>query len=305
MFNKKAGRKTAVLLTSGLLVFTSFFGGMSTVYADNEDKTVVTLGADLNKDQKKKVLELLELTEDDLDDCIVLEITNQDEHDNLDKYLDKDVIGKRALSSIRLDKTEEGSGIDVTTYNINYCTEDMYANALATAGVKDATVLVAGPFSISGTAALVGTVKAYEAMTGETMDAEAMDTANDELVTTAKIGDSIGDKEKAAELIGYVKNEVISADDITDEDILNIIKDASKELEVELNDEDIQMIKDTMQKISKLDLDVESLKEQAKGVYDKLKSIDINIDTEKAEGFFESFANFFINLFNKIKGLFS
>ncbi len=305
MFNKKAGRKTAVLLTSGLLVFTSFFGGMSTVYADNEDKTVVTLGADLNKDQRKKVLELLDLTEDDLDDCIVLEITNADEHEHLDKYLDKDVIGKRALSSIRLDKTEEGSGIDVTINNINYCTEDMYANALATAGVKDATVLVAGPFSISGTAALVGTVKAYEAMTGETIDEDAKDTATDELVTTAKIGDSIGDKEKAAELIGYVKNEVIAADDITEEDIYNIIKDASKELEVELSDDDIKMIQDTMKKISKLDLDLDSLKEQAKGVYEKLKSIDLNIDTEKAQGFFESFANFFVNLFNKIKGLFN
>ena len=38
----------------------------------------------------------------------------------------------------------------------------MYENALTTAGVTDATVTVAGPFNITGTAALVGAMNAYE-----------------------------------------------------------------------------------------------------------------------------------------------
>ena len=46
----------------------------------------------------------------------------------------------------------------------------MYANALATAGVEDVNVVVAGPFNVSGTAALVGALKAYSEMTGETVD---------------------------------------------------------------------------------------------------------------------------------------
>ena len=38
----------------------------------------------------------------------------------------------------------------------------MYINALATAGVKDASVYVTAPFSVSGTPALTGIIKAYE-----------------------------------------------------------------------------------------------------------------------------------------------
>ena len=52
--------------------------------------------------------------------------------------------------------TDKGNGIKVSTYNINYCTAGMYKNALATAGISDANIIVAGPFALSGTAALVG-----------------------------------------------------------------------------------------------------------------------------------------------------
>lgn len=43
----------------------------------------------------------------------------------------------------------------------------MYKNALTTAGITDADIIVAGPKPISGTAALVGIFEAYEAMTGK------------------------------------------------------------------------------------------------------------------------------------------
>ena len=48
----------------------------------------------------------------------------------------------------------------------------MYENALATAGIENADIKVAGPFNISGTAALVGAIKAYENMTGEEVNEE-------------------------------------------------------------------------------------------------------------------------------------
>ena len=51
----------------------------------------------------------------------------------------------------------------------------MYKNALATAGVTDANIIVAGPFQLSGTAALVGIFKAYEEMTGDNLDEEVVD----------------------------------------------------------------------------------------------------------------------------------
>ena len=130
-----------------------------------ELKPFLSLGADLTKEQRKTVLSLLDVRENELSDYEVIEITNQDEHDYLDDYLSASVIGTKALSSVRVEKVGEEKGIRVETKNITYCTSGMYTNALTTAGVTDAEVVVAGPFGISGTAALVGALQAYEKMT--------------------------------------------------------------------------------------------------------------------------------------------
>ena len=68
----------------------------------------------------------------------------------------------------------------------------MYCNALVTAGLSDAKVTVVGPFDISGTSALVGAMKAYSVMTGEEISEKTMDTATDELVTTAEVAKNVG-----------------------------------------------------------------------------------------------------------------
>lgn len=269
------------------------------------DQTIVTLGADLDSSQRATVLKLLGLTEEDLEDCIVLEITNEDEHHYLDAYLSSDVIGKRALSSIRLDKADEGNGITVTTNNINYCTESMYVNALATAGLEDANVIVAGPFNISGTAALVGTIKAYEELTGEDVSEEVIDAATDELVTTGELSSVIGDAELATQFIGFIKNEVIAKDVSDEKDIREIVVNTAKEMNISLDDAEIDQVVSTMKKISKLDIDVDSLKKQAQGLYDKLKDLDISFDSEKAKGFFDKIGDFFVSIYEKIKSLFN
>ena len=134
-----------------------------TVKADSVDQKYLALGADLTVSQKKKVLELLDL--DDNSDYKVITVTNKDEHEYLDSYLSSRVIGTRALSSVTVEQKDDGNGVNVTTQNISYCTSGMYRNALITAGIKNADVKVAGPFKISGTAALVGVMKAYEEMT--------------------------------------------------------------------------------------------------------------------------------------------
>ena len=230
---------------SGILclsIFVSAFGSsIINIHADAVDSepTIVTLGADLNAKERSTVLDLLGLTEDDLEECTVLEITNQDEHTYLDDYLSSSVIGSRALSSIKLEKTEEGNGINVETNNISYCTDSMYINALATAGVEDADVTVVGPFSISGTAALVGVMKAYEEISGEEISEEVKDAATDELVTTGEIADSIDDSEKASELIAYVKNEVVAQGLDSESEIKNIVEKAAEEMDISLTDEDV------------------------------------------------------------------
>jgi uncharacterized protein YpuA (DUF1002 family) len=297
--------KTSLVLALAMSFLIGYIPANSTVAkADAEyGDTMVTLGSDLNADERKTVLGLLELTEDDLKTMTVLGITNQDEHDYLDDYLPASVIGTRALSSIKLVKAEDGTGIKVTTKNISYCTESMYINALATAGVKDAYVTVAGPFSISGTAGLVGTMKAYEDLTGKDIDEDVMDAATNELVVTSTLAESIGDSEKASELIGYVKNEVLANNLQNEEEIRNVIEDAANEMGITLTDDEVDSIISIMKKLNGLDIDLDSIKDQAKSLYDKLEGLDI--DTDKAEGVWNSIVSFFRNIYNKIVEAFS
>ena len=212
------------------------------------------------------------------------------------------MIGTRALSSVLIEKKDKGNGIKVTTSNITYCTTGMYQNALATAGVTDADVRVVGPFNISGTAALVGAMEAYSNMTGKTLKAENADAATEELVTTSDLGEAIGDKEQAEELVGAVKEAVVSQDLSDPEEIEAVVDDAAKEMNIQLSDEDKQKIVSLMEKISSLDLDVDSLKEQAKDLYNKLESLDLNINQEQVKGFFDRIVNWCNNIWNSIFG---
>ena len=185
MFKKKLVALSAIMI-AGLMTF------QANVSADAvEEKPYLSLGADLSASQKSKVLELLGVKENELDQYKVVKVTNKDEHKYLDDYLDSSVIGTHALSSVLIEKRDKGEGIDVTTKNITYCTAGMYENALTTAGVTDANVTVAGPFNITGTAALVGAMNAYEDMTGENISSESKDAATNELVVTSKLADQL------------------------------------------------------------------------------------------------------------------
>ena len=252
------------------------------VLADGvEEKPYLSLGADLNKKEKATVLELLGVEEDELDEYTVVTVTNKDEHEYLDDYLSGTVIGTRALSSVLVEKTDKGDGIDVTTKNITYCTEGMYQNALTTAGIEDADVVVAGPFNITGTAALVGAMNAYEDMTGETISEESKDAATNELVVTSELAEELNDSEKAEQFLALIKEEVLSADIKDQEDINEVIGNCGQKMQIELTEEQRQQIAELMEKINGLDLDLDVLKQQASDIYDELSKLNIN-----TEGFF-------------------
>lgn len=264
---------------------------------EGDEKPYISLGADLTKEQKNTVLSLLDVTEEELTDYEVIQVTNEDEHDYLDEYLSDSVIGTKALSSVRIEKAEEGKGISVVTKNITYCTSGMYTNALITAGITDAKVTVAGPFNLSGTAALVGAMKAYSTMTGEDLKKENADAATNELVLTGELGQELG-AEKAEELVALVKQRVLDGDVETVEEVKEIIQESAGELDVKLTAEQEQKLAELLEKIKNLDLDVDKLKQQAEDVYNRLKDLDIDLD--QAKGFFEKIIQFFTEIAEKI-----
>lgn len=240
-------------------------------------KPYVALGADLNPEQRATVLNLLGVTEAELAGDTVVTVTNAEEHEYLDEYVSSSLIGTKSLSSCKVVVEPKGHGISVETHNISYCTPSMYENALATAGMKNASVTVAGPTSISGTAALVGAMKAYSKIYGTVIDPQYLDGATDELVTTGDLAETLGDSEKAAELIAAIKQIIAEQDIKSEQDIYVIIDNISVEMGITLTEEQKQQIVDLMKKLAALDLDADALTEQAQQIYENLKSQGLDL----------------------------
>ena len=114
------------------------------VTISKNDKPYLSLGADLTPDQRATVLGFMGIELTDLDKYDVVYVNNDEEHKYLDSYISKSEIGTRSLSSVLITEDTTGAGLSVSTHNINYCTVGMYKNALATAGIADAKIIVAG-----------------------------------------------------------------------------------------------------------------------------------------------------------------
>lgn len=287
-----------------LLVATLLFTFMwsMTVCAETADKPVIALGADLSADQRATVLSLMGVTEEDLVNYTVITITNADEHKYLDSYVDPAVIGTRALSSVMVTPAEAGHGVMVTTQNINYCTTGMYRNALLTAGVEDADIMVVGPTQISGTAGLIGAVKAYEQVSGEPISDETLDTAMNELVTTGELVTKSASDEEVEALIAYIKAKLAAGELETEDDIRKAIKEGEQKFGVSLDESEEQQIVDFMLKIKKLGLDPNVLLDQAADLYSKFGDELLNKATD--DGFLSGLGNIVNSIADFFKGLF-
>ena len=138
----------------------------ASAFAERLDSRVV-LGADLSPEQISSVYNMFSINRGD---CTELTITNAEEREYLEGYVDSALIGTRSVSCVYVELLSAGEGMSITTSNINWCTPEMYISALATAGISDARIEVAAPAEVSGTAALTGIYKAYEDMTGQKLD---------------------------------------------------------------------------------------------------------------------------------------
>lgn len=275
------------------------------VVITENDKPYLALGADLTEAQRNTVLGYMGIDPAALGNYDVVYINNQEEHSYLDSYMDSSAIGTKSLSSVVITKADAGSGINISTYNINYCTVGMYKNALATAGVTDANIIVAGPFQLSGTAALVGIFKAYEEMTGDNLDEEVVDAALNELVTTGELNQSIdGDSDSVEALIAELKQKLANGDLSTDEDIRAAIDELAKKYDLSLSEDDIKTLIDLINALKGLDLDWDSIANQAKSWADKLGVDFDNIDKEAAAGFFQKVVEVVKSIWEKIKSIF-
>lgn len=261
-----------------------------------DDKPYLALGADLSDDQKNTVLSLMGIDPANLANYNVTYVTNAQEHQYLDSYVDSSKIGSKSWSSVVIVKRKKGNGLNISTNNITYCTVGMYKNALTTAGITDADIIVAGPKPISGTAALVGIFEAYEAMTGEAVQDNVVDAALNELVVTGELEASIQGltDQEVEEFIAYIKS-LIAEKELTDEKSINeAIDEACDKYGVTLSDDERQKIVDLLLKITSLGIDLSGLVDYAASLYNSFKN------GGSSSGIMASIGNFFGNIFSAI-----
>ena len=266
---------------------------VGSIKADAAEAPVLALGADLPEDQKAIVFSEMGITAEQAASYQTIYITNDMEHQYLDEALGASVVGTRSLSSVLLIPQESGSGLSVETHNISYCTISMYRNALLTAGVADAKVIVAAPSSISGTAALIGAVKAYEAYSGEPVTDEALEVATDELVLTGDLMDELNnlDPDQVSDMIAYLKQEIAERGLDDPEELENLVRQVAVEMEISLTDQQVSNIVDLLLKLGNLDIVANQLISQAKELYSRLESMGIELDGEKVGNFITRFVS--------------
>jgi uncharacterized protein YpuA (DUF1002 family) len=286
-------KKILIYLMLGLLIINP-----ARTFADMaEGDMIVTLGGNLSDDQKNKLLSEMGAPKD----VQIVTVSNQEEHQYLGKYVSKSLIGTKAISSSAITFAAKGSGISVETKNINWVTDEMYVNALITAGVKDAKIYITAPVTVSGTAALTGIIKAYEISADKTIPEEVKQAANQEMVETAKLGDSIGDKNATA-LIAKIKEEIAKNKPKNDQELRKIIEQAAKDLSVNLTDAEMKRLIDFFNKLKDLNIDWNQVSDQLNKAKDRISKF---LHSEEGQGFLEKIKQFFISLIDAIKSFFS
>lgn len=282
--------------TLALILALCLLAPLCTAAADGGTARAV-IGADLNEEQTAGVYAAFGVERGSVTE---LTVTNADEREYLDGLVDSGVLGTHAISCAYVELLPEGSGLEVTAENVNWCTPDMYVSALATAGITDARVKVAAPFAVSGTAALTGVYLAYEDITGEELSEEAKRVSSQELTVTASLSDSIGSL-GSVEIINELKLLLDETRDMTDEELRAEIARIAAEAGVELNGSQVGQLVTLCRALEKLDPD--ALREKVQSVQETLQSLGAAL--EKAGGFFQrvmeavnSVIDFFRGLFN-------
>lgn len=291
-----------IILGIVLIFSLGIFSNASIVNADAAPgDTIIVLGEDLTQAQKDAILK--EMGVKDPENALITTVSNEDEHKYLGDYIPAAQIGSNAISSAIILIGKKGDGLSLESKNINYVTDQMYGNALSTAGVKDAEIYITAPFEVSGTGALTGIIQAYEISSGIEIDEANKEVANEEMVLTSDLAENetIGEKE-AADFINKIKKELSNADKLTKEELEEMIKEIAKDNGFDLTKDELHKLIELFRKFQELDIDWDVINQKVGDLKNEVSDF-INSEEganfiEKIKDFFAAIVDFFANLFN-------
>lgn len=259
--------KTMKRLLCIILAVLMFASLGAAAYADGDAQARAVIGANLDENQIASVYQLFNVKRGDVKEMTV---TNAEEREYLEGYVDESLIGTRSISCVYVELLAEGAGMDVTTSNITWCTPEMYISALATAGITDARVVVAAPFEVSGTAALTGVYKAYEDLTGKKLDDLAKAVSTQELTITGELANEIGEMDSTS-IVNDLKMMLDETAQMTDEEIREQIIQIAATYNVNLTENQINQLISLCRSLEGLDAD--ALKSRVEEVQNTLKKV--------------------------------
>ncbi len=259
--------------------------------ADTTSRCAV-IGANLTEEQVAAVYRQFGIRRGEV---LELTLTNAEERHYLEGLVADSVIGTRSISCVYVELLPSGSGINVTTSNVTWCTGQMYVSALATAGVTDARVLVAAPFEVSGTAALAGVYKAYEEMTGARLDDTAKLVSTQELTIAGDLAQQIG-SEDSTSIIGDLKLMLNETKNMSDDEMRSLIIGIAERYNVKLTETQINQLITLCRSLENLNPD--QLRQRVESVQGTLQKMSEAKDkvvgfAETLKVFLESVSDFF------------
>ena len=289
-------------ITSLILCGALFMSSINFAFADSS--RVVTLGANLSKEQRATMLKYFGVNENEV---VIIEVNNQEERKYLQGVATEEQLGRKTFSCAYVEPTKTGSGINVKTANITWATSSMIASIMSTCGIENANVVAAAPFPVSGTGMMTGIMKAFEDATGEPLDETKKEIASEELIITGDLADEIGGEsgqDKATGIINDIKTEIIKNNTSDTIQIADTINNITNNYNVTLTPEQEQQIKDLMKKIANQDYDYNSIKNALNSVKDNVNENLSAMGENPNSGLFDSIKGWFNGIGNWVAGIF-
>lgn len=173
------------------------------------------------------------------------------------------------LSSALVDLNDNDNlEVSVDKSKITTITGDMYISALKSAGITKGHVYVTSPVQATGESALAGIMNSYEVATDVEIPDTVKEAVNDEIYTEAEIVDNSGvDPNELSQLVDDVKDEV-SSENVTDhETIVNIINTYVQNNNINITNNDIENLADTIEQVQNVQGDVNYYKSQVDDIF--------------------------------------
>lgn len=168
------------------------------------------------------------------------------------------------LSSALVDLNDNSDlKVSVDKSKITTITGDMYISALKSAGITSGHVYVTSPVQATGESALAGIMNSYEEVTDVEIPDSVKEAANDEIYTEAEIVDNSGvDAEDLSNLVTQVKDEVSNANVTDHSEIVNIINNHVENNNINITNNDIENLADSIEQVQNVQGDVNYYKTQ-------------------------------------------